>query len=147
MGSIMGYSGLNRDMYEGKRNKGIYLSTKDFFLFFYKRDLKSHAGRTLRRLVLFAVIHDGGEGNKRPMCKLGVRVNLRYLYWNRKRDWSNAYQLNTNSRGLGAASSGAAQLTENSLTGYEPCVRPSAASVWGLKLLVYEVFSYSCMRS
>jgi hypothetical protein len=26
------------------------------------------------------VIHDSGEGNKRPMCKLGVRVNLQDIY-------------------------------------------------------------------
>ena len=25
------------------------------------------------------------------------------------------------------------------------CMRPSATSVWGLKLLVYEVFSYHCV--
>jgi hypothetical protein len=27
-----------------------------------------------------AVIHDSGVGNKRPMCKLGVRVNLQDIY-------------------------------------------------------------------
>ena len=27
-----------------------------------------------------AVIHDSGEGNDRPMCKLGVRVNLQDIY-------------------------------------------------------------------
>ena len=27
-----------------------------------------------------AVIHDSGEGNDRPMCKLGVRVNLQHIY-------------------------------------------------------------------
>jgi hypothetical protein len=27
-----------------------------------------------------AVILDSGEGNDRPMCKLGVRVNLQHIY-------------------------------------------------------------------
>jgi hypothetical protein len=27
-----------------------------------------------------AVIHDSGECNDRPMCKLGVRVNLQHIY-------------------------------------------------------------------
>jgi hypothetical protein len=26
------------------------------------------------------VIHDSGVGNKRPMCKLGVRLNLQHIY-------------------------------------------------------------------
>ena len=87
MGSIMGYSGLNRDMDEGKRNKGNLSKYEIFFLFLNKKTSKAiNAEKISRRLVLFAVIHDGGEGNKRPMCKLGVRVNLQYLYWNRKRD-------------------------------------------------------------
>ncbi len=56
----------------------------------------------------------GGEGNNSPMCKLGVRVNLQHIYWNRKRDWSDAYQRNAKSRGSGAAAPGAKHLTENS---------------------------------
>jgi hypothetical protein len=39
MGSIMGYSGLNRDMDEGKRNKG-HLSK--IFSFLEQKKLKSH---------------------------------------------------------------------------------------------------------
>ncbi len=46
----------------------------------------------VRSVVLFTTILDSGEGNDRPMCKLGVRVNLQHIYWNRKRDWSYAYQ-------------------------------------------------------
>ncbi len=40
---------------------------------------------TLRSLVLFATILDSGVGDDRPMCKLGVRMNLQHLYGNRKR--------------------------------------------------------------
>ena len=60
------------------------------------------------------MILDCGTGNDHLMCKLGVRVNLQHLYWNRKRDWSDAYQQNATSRGLGTVSLGSAQLTENS---------------------------------
>ena len=81
MQSIMGYSGLNRDMDEGKRNKGNLSKYKRFFLFLNKKTSKAiNAEKISRKLVLFAMIHDGGEGNKRPMYKLGVRVNLQYLY-------------------------------------------------------------------
>jgi hypothetical protein len=38
MGAIMGYSGLNRDMDEGKRNKGILSKYKRFFLFLNKKN-------------------------------------------------------------------------------------------------------------
>ncbi len=41
---------------------------------------KPHEARTVRSLVLFATILDSGQGNNRPMCKLGVRVNLPHIY-------------------------------------------------------------------
>jgi hypothetical protein len=47
---------------------------------------KTHERDLVRTLVLITTILDSGEGNNRPMCKLGVRVNLQHIYWNRKRD-------------------------------------------------------------
>jgi hypothetical protein len=41
---------------------------------------KPHEERPVRSLVLFATILDCGEGNDRPMYKLGVRVNLQHIY-------------------------------------------------------------------
>ncbi len=33
-----------------------------------------------RSVIIFTTILDSGEGNDRPMCKLGVRVNLQDIY-------------------------------------------------------------------
>ncbi len=41
---------------------------------------KTHEQGLVRSQVLITTILDSGEGNDRPMCKLGVRVNLQHIY-------------------------------------------------------------------
>jgi hypothetical protein len=41
---------------------------------------KPHERGLVRSVVLFTTILDNAEGNDRPMCKLGVRVNLQHIY-------------------------------------------------------------------
>ncbi len=76
-----GYSGLKRyvDLVEkGEGNSRFCLN--DFFFSEINGFEKPHEARTVRSLVLVATILDSGQGNNRPMCKLGVRVNLPHIY-------------------------------------------------------------------
>jgi hypothetical protein len=41
---------------------------------------KPHERDLVRSVVLFTTILDSSQGNDRPMCELGVRVNLQHIY-------------------------------------------------------------------
>ena len=52
----------------------------DFFFSKNKRVRKANERDLGRSVIIFTTILDSGEGNDRPMCKLGVRVNLQDIY-------------------------------------------------------------------
>ncbi len=52
----------------------------DFFFSKNKRVRKANERGLGRSVIIFTTIIDSGEGNDRPMCKLGVRVNLQDIY-------------------------------------------------------------------
>jgi len=63
-----------------EKNQDLVILLNDFSFLKINGFEKTHERDLVRSLVLITTILDSGEGNNRPMCKLGVRVNLQHIY-------------------------------------------------------------------